>query len=61
MLRDVRNKDENGQNLLYYPQKKEELQQKFAKLAQQITIYLWLWLHFHFYMNLTIMSKLTFQ
>ena len=26
MLRDVRNKDENGQNLLYYPQKKEELQ-----------------------------------
>lgn len=26
MLRDVRNKDENGENLLYYPQKKEELQ-----------------------------------
>ena len=26
MLRDVRNKDENGENLLYYPRKKEELQ-----------------------------------
>jgi hypothetical protein len=26
MLRDVRNKDENGENLLYYPEKKEELQ-----------------------------------
>jgi hypothetical protein len=26
LLRDVRNKDENGENLLYYPQKKEELQ-----------------------------------
>ena len=26
MLRDVRNVDENGENLLYYPQKKEELQ-----------------------------------
>ena len=26
MLRDVRDKDENGENLLYYPQKKEELQ-----------------------------------
>jgi archaeosine-15-forming tRNA-guanine transglycosylase len=26
MLRDVRTVDENGQNLLFYPQKKEELQ-----------------------------------
>jgi len=26
MLRDVRSKDENGENLLYYPEKKEELQ-----------------------------------
>ena len=26
LLRDVRNKDENGENLLYYPRKKEELQ-----------------------------------
>jgi hypothetical protein len=26
MLRDVRNKDENGENLLYYPRKKDELQ-----------------------------------
>jgi len=26
MLRDVRSKDENGENLLYYPQKKAELQ-----------------------------------
>jgi hypothetical protein len=26
MLRDVRTVDENGQNLLYYPQKKDELQ-----------------------------------
>ena len=26
LLRDVRNKDENGENLLYYPEKKEELQ-----------------------------------
>ena len=26
LLRDVRAKDENGENLLYYPQKKEELQ-----------------------------------
>ena len=26
MLRDVRAKDENGENLLYYPEKKEELQ-----------------------------------
>jgi len=26
LLRDVRSKDENGENLLYYPQKKEELQ-----------------------------------
>lgn len=26
MLRDVRSTDENGENLLYYPQKKEELQ-----------------------------------
>ena len=26
LLRDVRNKDENGENRLYYPQKKEELQ-----------------------------------
>jgi len=26
MLRDVRAKDENGENLLYYPRKKEELQ-----------------------------------
>tara|TARA_R110002153_G_scaffold43986_4_gene124144 strand:+ start:4915 stop:5544 length:630 start_codon:yes stop_codon:yes gene_type:complete len=26
LLRDVRNKDENGENLLYYPQKKAELQ-----------------------------------
>ena len=26
LLRDIRNKDENGENLLYYPRKKEELQ-----------------------------------
>ena len=26
MLRDVRSKDENGENLLYYPEKKDELQ-----------------------------------
>jgi len=26
LLRDIRNKDENGENLLYYPEKKEELQ-----------------------------------
>ena len=25
-MRDIRNKDENGENLLYYPEKKEELQ-----------------------------------
>jgi hypothetical protein len=26
LLRDIRNKDENGENLLYYPEKKAELQ-----------------------------------